>query len=141
MPQQRQSTRAILEDMIDAYKQGGTDRLAAHIHDDVDWLFYAPIALFPFAGARRGKAEVFKGFAQMYETFRPVGYDVNVVLVDGDRSASLCNAQMEQRSTGRIISSRIANFHRFRDGLMVEYRGFTDSFDSAEQVLGRELGI
>lgn len=92
MPQQHR-TRAILEDMIDAYKQGDTDRLAAHIHDD--WLFHAPISVFPFAGARRGKAEVFKGFAQMYQLFRPVGYEVQITVVEGDRSASLCSAQVE----------------------------------------------
>jgi ketosteroid isomerase-like protein len=139
VPQQQQSTRAILEDMIDAYQRADNDRLAAHIHDDIDWLFHAPISFFPFAGARRGKAEVFKGLAQMYQLFRPVRYEVQIVVVEGDRSATLCDAQLEQRATGRIISSRIANFQRFRDGLMVEYRGFTDSFDSVEQVVGREL--
>ena len=127
--------------MIEAYKQGDNDRLAAHIHEDVDWLFYAPIALFPFAGARRGKAEVFKGFAQMYQLFRPIGYEVRMIVVDGDGSATLCDAQMEQRSTGRVISSRIANFNRYRDGQLIEYRGFTDSFDTVEQALGRELEI
>lgn len=140
MPQQ-QSTRAALEDIINAYRQGDNDRLAARIHDDIDWLFYAPVSLFPFAGARRGKADVFKGFALMYQAFRPVKYEVQVLVVEGDRSATLCDAHMEQRATGRIISSRIASFHRFQDGLLIEYRGFTDSFDSVEQVLGRELEI
>ncbi len=127
--------------MIDAYQQGDTDRMAAHMHDDVDWLFHAPLSLFPFAGARRGKAEVFKGFAQMYQLYRPLGYKVQAMVVEGDRSATLCDAQLEQRATGRIISSRIANFQLYRDGLMIEYRGFTDSFDSAEQVLGREIDV
>lgn len=127
--------------MIDAYQRGDNDRLAARYHDDVDWLFHAPISLFPFAGARRGKAEVFKGFALMYEAFRPIRYDVEAVLVDGDRAATLCDTHMEQRATGRHIRSRIANFHRFQDGLLIEYRGFTDSFDSAEQVLGREIDL
>ena len=137
----RESTRAIIEDMIDAYKQGDNDRLAARYHVDVDWLFHAPVVLFPFAGARRGKAEVFKGFAAMYEAYRPVEYEVEVVLADGDHAATMCDAHMEQRTTGRIIRSRIANFHRFQDGLVVQYRGFMDSFDTAEQVLGRELDI
>jgi len=137
----QESTRAIIDDLIDAYQRGDNDRLAARYHEDIDWLFLAPISLFPFAGARRGKADVFKGFALMYESFRPVRYDVEVVLADGDCAATLCDSHMEQRATGRIIRSRIASFHRFRDGLMIEYRGFTDSFDAAEQVLGRELEV
>jgi ketosteroid isomerase-like protein len=137
----QQSTRSIIEDILDAFQRGDNDRLAARYHEDVDWLFHAPVSLFPFAGARRGKAEVFKGFALLYEAFRPVHYQVQAVVVDGDRAATLSHSHMEQRATGRIIRSRIAGFHRFQDGLLIEYRGFTDSFDAAEQVLGHELNL
>ncbi|HZD90522.1 MAG TPA: nuclear transport factor 2 family protein [Pseudolabrys sp.] len=134
-------TRAAIEDILDAYRHSDNERLAARYHHDVDWLFHAPLSLFPFAGHRRGKPEVFKAFALMYRAFRPVAHEVEVVVVDGDRAATLSHASLEQRTTGRMIRSRIAGFHRFRDGLLVEYRGFTDSFDSVEQVLGRELAL
>ena len=137
----QEATRAALEEMLNAFMQGNTDKLVASYHDDIDWLFYAPVALFPFAGARRGKAEVLKGYALMYEIFRLADYKVAVMLVDGDRAATLSDVQMLQRATGRTIRSRIASFHRFRDGKLIEYRGFTDSFDSVEQALGRELQI
>jgi ketosteroid isomerase-like protein len=137
----QETTRAALEDILDAFKQGDTDRLATRYHDDIDWLFYAPVALFPFAGARRGKADVFKGYALMYDIFSLSSYNVAVKLVDGDRAATLSDAHMVQRATGRTIRSRVAGFHRFRDGRLIEYRGFTDSFDSVEQALGRELQI
>ena len=32
--------------------------LETQIDDDVDWVIYGPIELFPFLGARRGKAAV-----------------------------------------------------------------------------------
>ncbi len=44
-----------------------------------------------------------------------------------------------QRASRRIIRVRTANFYRFRAGKVIEYLGFTDSLDIAEQVLGREL--
>ena len=135
------TTRAAIEDLIDAFQTGDADRLAARYHDDVDWLFLAPVALFPFAGARRGRAAVLRGFALLYERFRPIKYSVEAVLVEGDRASTLSEAHMEQRSTGRTIRSHIAGFHRFRNGQLIEYRGFTDSFDSVEQVLGRELAL
>jgi ketosteroid isomerase-like protein len=137
----QEPTRAALEDILDAFVEGDNDRLAARYHDDIDWLFHAPVAIFPFAGARRGKAEVFKGFALMYQAFRVTGYSVEVKIVDGDCAATMSNAQMVQRATGRIIRSRIAGFHRFHNGRLIEYRGFTDSFDSIEQALGRELSL
>jgi ketosteroid isomerase-like protein len=137
----QESTRTALDDLIDAFMRGDNERLAARYHDDIDWLFHAPVSIFPFAGARRGKAEVFKGFALLYETYRVTGYSVEVKLVEGDRAATLSDAHMVQRATGRTIQSRIAGFHRFQEGKMIEYRGFTDSFDSVEQALGRELQL
>ena len=137
----QESTRAALEDLIDAFMRGDNDRLAARYHDDVDWLFHAPVTIFPFAGARRGKAEVFKGFALLYQFFRVAKYQVAITLVEGDRAATLSDVQMLQLATGRTISSRIASFHRFQSGKLIEYRGFTDSFDSVEQALGRELEL
>ena len=56
--------------IIAAFQSGDNDRLAALYHDDVDWLFHAPVSVFPFAGARRGKAEVFKGFALFYREYK-----------------------------------------------------------------------
>jgi ketosteroid isomerase-like protein len=135
------STRAALDDLLDAFMQGDHERLAARYHDDIDWLFHAPVSVFPFAGARLGKAEVFKGFALLYESFRLTAYSYEVKLIDGDRAATLSDAHMVQRATGRIIQSRIASFHRFQDGQLIEYRGFTDSFDSVEQALGRWLDV
>ncbi len=137
----QETTRDALDDMLDAFKRGDSARLAARYHDDIDWLFHAPVSLFPFAGARRGKVEVFKGYALLYQSFRLMTYTVDVRMVDGDRAATMSNATMQQLSTGRIIRSRVASFHRFQNGQVIEYRGFTDSFDSVEQTLGRELAI
>ena len=134
-----ETTRAALDDMLDAFKRGDKERFAARYHDDIDWLFHAPVALFPFAGHRRGKADVFKGYALMFQSYRLTNYQVDSILVDGDRAATMATAQMEQLSTGRILHSRVASFHRFKNGQVIEYRGFTDSFDSVEQTLGREL--
>ena len=137
----QETTRDALDDMLDAFKRGDNARLAARYHDDIDWLFHAPVSLFPFAGARRGKVEVFKGYALLYQSFRLTSYNVDLKMVDGDRAATMSNATMQQLSTGRIIRSRVASFHRFQNGQVIEYRGFTDSFDSVEQTLGRELAI
>ena len=56
-------------------------------------------------------------------------------------AAGVADVKLVQRTTGRIIQCKIASFHRVRDGQVVEYRGFTDSFDAAEQVAGRELQL
>jgi ketosteroid isomerase-like protein len=136
-----EATRAALDDILSAFIDGDSDRLAARYHDDVDWLFHAPVSVFPFAGARRGKAEVFKGLALFYGAYKVADFQVELKIVDGDRAATLSDVHTVQRVTGRMLRSRIAGFHRFHGGKLIEYRGFTDSFDAVEQTLGRELEL
>lgn len=76
----------------------------------------------------------------MYQAYRLADYMGELIMVEGERAA-LCDSHLEQRTTGRIIRTRIAGFHRFQDDLLIEYRGFTDRFDAVGRVLGRELDI
>jgi ketosteroid isomerase-like protein len=55
------------------------------------------------------------------------------------RAAVMSNVAFVQRSTSRMLSFRTANFLRFRDGRLVEFREFWDVFDVVEQALGRWL--
>jgi ketosteroid isomerase-like protein len=135
------ATRTALDALLAAFAEGDNDRLAALYDDDVDWLFHCPASMFPFAGRRRGKASVFQGFALFYRDYKLVRYDVVRMLVDGEHAALMSDVHSIQRSTGRTMRSHIAGFHRFRDGRLIEYRGFTDSFDAVEQILGRELEV
>jgi len=133
------ATRAALDAILAAFEAGDSDRLAALYHDDIDWLFHCPVSVFPFAGLRRGKAEVFKGLELFYRDFKVTSYEVRLRLVDGDRAVTVSDTHSVQRATGRTMRSYVAGLHRFRDGKLIEYRGFTDSFDAVEQTLGREL--
>lgn len=136
-----QSTRAIIEDMYSAYGRRDFDRVAALIHDDVDWIIYGPMQIFPFAGARRGKAAVLEalgGIAKDYELER---YEPKVMVVEGDRAAVMSEVAFKQRSTGRTLRFRVANFLRIEDGRLIEFREFANSFDLVEQAIGRFIEI
>jgi ketosteroid isomerase-like protein len=134
-------TRAAVRDIVEAFAQGDFERLAKRYDDDIDWMFYAPVSVFPFCGPRRGKAAVFQAYAQMFEAYKLEQQVVEAVVADADRAAILSDITLVQKSTGRTVRSRVAGFYRFRDGLMIEYRGFVDSFDAAEQALGRWIDI
>ena len=134
-------TRDAINDMINAFKCGDHARLVARYHDDIEWALHAPLLVFPFAGKRRGKDEVLTSLLGVYQQYSIVDYKAPVVVVDGDRVATIADIEIIVRSTGRTITSRVASFSRFRDGKMIEYQGFTDSFDAAEQVLGFDIDV
>lgn len=133
--------RASVRDLYDAYGRRDFERVAALIHDDIDWVIYAPIAVFAFAGPRHGRAAVLAAMAEIAVHFSLEGYQPEIMIVDGERAALMSNVSYRQRSTGRVLRIRVAGFLRWREGRLIEYREFVDSFDAVKQALGRELQL
>ncbi len=134
-------TRAIVRELYDAYGRRDFERVAALIHDDIDWIIYAPMSVFPFAGPRRGRAAVLAAMAAIAKSFALESYQPEVMIVDGERAALMSDVSYKQRATNRILRLRIANFLRLQDGRLFEFREFINSFDAVEQALGRELQL
>lgn len=135
------SARETAKEFYAAYAGGDGERVAAMIHNDIEWVMYYPVRLFPFSGPRRGKAavlDVLTGIAKDYEL---TSYVPEIIVAEGDRAAVMSNASFSQRSTNRVVRLRIANFLRFQDGKVIELREICDTFDVAEQALGRWLEI
>ena len=134
-------TRTIVRELYDAYGRRDFDRVAALIYDDIDWVIYAPISVFPFAGPRHGRAAVLAAMAEIAMSFALESYHPEVMIVEGARAALMSNVSYKQRTTERVLRLRIASFLRLQDGRLIEYREFIDSFDAVEQALGRELQL
>jgi ketosteroid isomerase-like protein len=136
-----ESTRGIIGIIHDAFKRGDHERIASYYDENIDWTFHAPISVFPFAGRRVGKPAVFLSLRQLNEGYKLQGFAAQMVLADGDRAAVVSEIAMVQRATGRTIRCRVASFYRVRNGRVVEYQGFVDSFDAVEQALGRYIEV
>jgi ketosteroid isomerase-like protein len=134
-------TRTIVRELYDAYGRRDFERVAALIHDDIDWVIYAPMSVFPFAGPRRGRAATLAAMADIATTFALESYKPEVMIVDGARAALMSEVSYRQRATNRVLRLRIANFLRLQDGRLIEFREFIDSFDAVEQARGRELQL
>jgi ketosteroid isomerase-like protein len=127
--------------MYDAYERRDFERVAALIHDDIDWIIYGPVSVFPFVGPRRGRNDVLKALAAIAESYALESYKREIIVVEGDRAAVMSDASFRQRVTDRMLRFRIANFLRFQDGRLIEFREFVNSFDLVEQALGHELKV
>lgn len=136
-----EDTRATVEELYDAYERRDGDRIAALVHDDIDWVIYAPVSVFPFAGPRQGRAAVLQALGAIAEEYTLQSYKREIMIVDGDRAAVMSDVNFTQRATGRTLRFRVANFLRIQDGRVIEFREFVNSFDVVEQALGRELRL
>ena len=62
--------------------------LETQIDDDVDWVIYGPTELFPFLGARRGKAAVLEVCRQISENVRVRRFDRESIMLGEDTQAN-----------------------------------------------------
>ena len=134
-------TRAIVNELHRAYREGDGERVAALVHDDIDWCIHGPTRVFPFEGPRRGKAQVMEVLTVIGSQYELKRYEPEIVIVEGDRAAALVNTAFEQRATGRMLSLRLVNFLRIQDGQVIEFKEFSDTFDVVEQAMGSWLQV
>ncbi len=134
--------RQIVRDFYAALQSRNAERIAAFVADEVDWLLIGPVEILRFCGPRRTRAEVFDLFEHAIPSMLEVtGFIQEYLLVDDDCAATLNRLTAVQRSSGRVITYRIAHFARFRQGEIVEFRSVADTFDAVEQMLGRHLQL
>ena len=118
-----------------------TEDLAALIDDDVDWAIYGPIDMFPFLGARRGKAAVLEVIRQIAENVSVRRFDREQVMLGVDQAASMLRYSLTLLDTNKPVSLRLAHFARFKAGRLLSIRVLVDTFDLVEQALGRPIHL
>jgi ketosteroid isomerase-like protein len=133
-------SRQEVEAFFAAFNARNGKCLAPFLDDNVEWTITGPINLVAYCGQRCGKAAVLELVDRgVPEVINVTSFQQDVLLVDGDWASALSRVAGVQRSTGRMISYRLAQFVQFRDGKVVMYRSIIDSFDAAEQLLGRRI--
>jgi ketosteroid isomerase-like protein len=136
-----ESIRPTVEAFYRASAARDLERVASFLADDVDWLVQGPVDVFPFLGQRHGKVAVLEGYCEIARKLDVTGYEVEELLVDGDRAAALIRITSIVVMTGKVMSIRTSQFSRFRAGKIVEMHAVLDTFDMVEQTLGRPLDV
>ena len=135
------ATRTIAEAYYRASASRDTETIARLIAEDVDWLIQGPVDLFPFLGKRTGREAVLDVWKTQGQVLTVIGYEVEALVVEGDRSAALIRITGRMNDTGRVLACRTSQFIRYRDGQICEMRSIIDTFDLVEQSIGRQLDV
>ncbi len=133
------SNRPLVEAFYRASANRDVEQVMGFIDDKVEWILQGPIDVFAFFGQRRGKAAVLEGYREIARKLDVTGYEVEALLVDGDRAAAMIRLSSIVRETGRRMSVRTTQFSRWRDGKIVDMRAVCDTYDLVEQTLGVTL--
>jgi hypothetical protein len=115
--------------------------LETQIDDDVDWVIYGPVDMFPFLGARRGKAAVLEVCRQISENVQVHRFDRESIMLGEDSAASMMRYSLTALDSNKPISLRLAHFAQFRAGRLLNIRVLLDTYDLVEQALGRPIHL
>ncbi len=132
------NNRRLAEGFYAALASRSAGRIATYLSDDVDWMSMGPVELISFCGPRRGRAAVMEVFERLIPAVVDVtSYVTDILVVDGERAAGLNRFTCRLHATGRVIACRLANFLRFQDGKICEYRSLMDSHAAVEEFTWR----
>ena len=82
---------------------------------------------FPHAGPVKGKANVARAFMSIATQYENLNSTVHSLIIDGEQVALRRTARVRHRGTNRIADVDVADFIRFRDGLVVALSEVVDS--------------
>ncbi len=142
---ERTMTQAALRERLAtlyaALRLGQLDFVLNALDDNVEFVSYSPLAIFPFLGHRRGKAAMAEALKGAHDEFDIVSYEPLSIVAESAEAAVVLFVRGVNRKTRRSVQLSVAHFLRFKNGKIVEIKEFMDSFSAAEQVLGRDLDI
>jgi ketosteroid isomerase-like protein len=124
-----------------AYDRGDRSFAVSLFHDDIEWTFHSPPEALPIPNRVRGKPAVLAALKRIDEVIEVVKNQLDLVMADGDHAAVICDRAVRLRASGRVMRYKVAAFHRYQDGRLIEYTAFMDGFDVLQQALGREIAV
>jgi ketosteroid isomerase-like protein len=128
----------ILDNLRHGYT-GDVEQAVSYYDDDIDFIAYAPIEIFPALGQKLGKAAMAQSLVAFRALYDPIAYTLTSVVAEGERVAVSLDISLPSRDTGRVINTSFANFYTLRAGRIHIYRQFLDSFDAVQQRLRTDL--
>ena len=114
------------------FQRGDIASLLSRLTDDISWYTPGEGTAIPFAGPRRGKAEVACFFESVGSTLEFHSFDPNEFISHGDVVVALGTWDVTVRGTSVRIADGFAMVFRLRDGKIAEFHEYSDSRPLAE---------
>lgn len=130
-----ESTRATIDAYLAKTRSRDLDGALALFAEDVDWDAPASGAA-PWSGRRSSRAEVAEFFTLLREYLTTEDFTVTHIVVEGDNGVIIGHLTDTVKATGATLKTPFAAHVTVRDGLIVGYRLFEDTYALAKALNG-----
>ena len=109
------------------FQRGDIASLLSRLSDDISWHNPGEGTAIPFAGPRRGKAEVARFFESVGATLDFHSFEPKEFISQGDVVVALGTWDVTVRGTSVRIVDGFAMVFRLRDGKIADFREYSDT--------------
>lgn len=133
--------RARIRELYGAYAEGRFEFLLDEaVDDEIEFVSNAPAHAFPYFGRGKGKSALLAAWKASRVDYEFLSYIPQLIVAEGvEAAAVVTKMRVKAIAISRVMALIVADFLRFREGRVIEFRQFMDSIDATEQWLGREI--
>jgi uncharacterized protein len=121
-----QQNAELVKSVYDAFGRGDLAFILDRLAEDVDWALEGP-AIIPYAGKRKGVAQVKQFFEALASTQTDNKLTVGPLVAQGDQVCMHGRFAATVISTGKSFDSAVAHFFTVRDGKISAFLDFVDT--------------
>jgi len=129
------TNKELVQSAFENFQKGNVAGIMEMMSDDIVWDMNGPVAILPFAGPRKGKAEVMDFFAQIAATSDFQKFEPQAYVAEGDNVAAFGVAVATNKQTGKQATSRWAMSWTFSDGKATKYHNYSDTYELVQSFI------
>jgi ketosteroid isomerase-like protein len=121
----------LVQRMYAEFGQGNIPAVLDAVSEDVEWFIPGPVGLIPFVGRRTGREQVGEFFATLAATETAVEFEPREFIAEGDQVVVLGHQRWTVKATGITYEDDWAHVLTVRDGKVVRFREYHDTYAEA----------
>ncbi len=111
-----------------AFQRGDIQTVLNLLSEDVDFRHPMSTAIWPWAGKRRGRAQVAEFFAGLTEVNEKVEqFELREFIAQGDKVVVLAFERIRLKTTGRVVDNEYVDIFTLKDGKIVQLCVYEDT--------------
>jgi ketosteroid isomerase-like protein len=121
-----QQNTALIQKLYAAFAKGDVQTILDQLTEDVDWTLEGPDVI-PFAGKRKGVAQVKKFFEALATTQTGQKLTIDTFVAQGDQVATVGRYAFTVKANGRKVDSPVGHFFTIRNGKVSHFVDMADT--------------
>ena len=121
-----QENIGVVKQAYENFKTGNIEALLGQLSDDVEWRL-PDIENVPFAGARRGRAQVAEFFSTLAEVQDTRSFEPREFVAQGDKVVAFGTYEWAVKASGRTYGGDWAHAFTVREGKIAGFHEYMDT--------------